>query len=166
MKQLFFLLVFSLFSQFVMTSNAQNVIIEEVRTDQPTLLPKKIEFKPAQQLNDNIEIIELISLGTPTIKISNTADGTRSSYDHALRISYPMVLAGGKTGYQLCFYNPSEIIPYSVETKDGITSLYFPVTTHDFIKSRIDQTLATKNKIVVKITQLTNGYREAKIGGN
>jgi len=166
MRKLFFLLVFSLFSQFAMTSNAQNVFIEDVRTDQATVVPKKMEFKPTQQLSDNVEIIELISLGTPTIKISNMADGTKRSYDHALRISYPLVLASGKTGYQLCFYNTPEIMPYTVETKAGITSIYFPVSIHDVIKNRIDQTLAAKKKIAIKLTQLIDGYREAILGGN
>jgi len=155
-----------LLNQFASISNAQNVIIEEVRTNQATLLPKKMEFKPTQQISDNVETIELISLGAPTIKISNTADGTSGSYDHALLISYPLVLAGGKTGYKLCFYNTSDKMPYSVETKAGVTSIYFPASILEFIKNGIDQALATKKRIFIKLTQLTNGYREAVIGGN
>jgi hypothetical protein len=111
-------------------------------------------------------LVEVVGFGTPSFKVSNTADGTYSSYEHALRVAYPLVVASGKSGYVLCLYGPTEKMPYSVEAKAGVTTLYFPVSTHDVIKARIEQTIGLKKKIVFKITQLADGYREALIGGN
>jgi hypothetical protein len=123
-------------------------------------------FKPVGNGVDNVELIDVVALGTSSFKVSNMADGTYGSYDHSLRITYPLVLAGGKTGYLLCFYGASEKIPYSVETKAGLTTIYFPVSSHDVIKARIEQTLATKKKITIKLSQLADGYREAQVGVN
>lgn len=123
-------------------------------------------FKPIRNGVDNSEAIEIVGLGTPSFKVSNLADGTYSSYEHSLRVSYPLLLSGGKTGYVICFYGTTEKIPYAVETKGGTTTLFLPFSTHDLIKGRIEQTIATKKKIAVKLVQQADGYREAIIGGN
>lgn len=138
----------------------------DLRFQKPSTFKENMIFKPVGNGVDNVELIEVVGLGTPTFKASNTADGTYESYTHALRICYPLVLAGGKTGFMLCFYGPAEKMPYAVETKEGVTNIYFPISSHDVIKSRIDQTLAIKKKISIKLSQLADGYREALVGGN
>ncbi len=144
---------------------AQQPAAEDLRSVKPAFKENMI-FKPARNIPDNVEMIEVVAMGTPSFRVSNTADGTYSSYDHSIRVTYPLVLSGGKTGYLLCFYGSSEKIPYAVETKNGITTIYFPFNMHDLIKGRMDQMLTTKKKIVIKLTQLTDGYREALVGGN
>jgi hypothetical protein len=155
------LFFFSSFSAF-----AQQPAAEDVRMEKAVTYKENMVFKPVRNGVDNVELIDVVALGTSSFKVSNMADGTYGSYDHSLRITYPLVLAGGKTGYLLCFYGASEKIPYSVETKAGLTTIYFPVSTHDVIKTRIEQTLATKKKITIKLSQLADGYREAQVGVN
>lgn len=146
-------------------SQTQQTAAADLRMEKATSQGSMV-FKPVRNGVDNIESIEIIGLGTPSFKVSNLADGTYSSYEHSLRVVYPLVLSGGKAGYAICFYGATENIPYAVETKGGATTLYFPMSTHDIIKSRIEQTIATKKKIAVKLTQQADGYREAIIGGN
>ncbi|MFM8592176.1 MAG: hypothetical protein ACKOA3_04670 [Sphingomonadales bacterium] len=164
MKSVVVLFTFLLFSSAHAWSQQQPAA-EDVRMEK-TLTKGSMVFKPVRPAEDNVEMIEVVGLGTPSFKVSNTADGTYSSYEHALRVAYPLVVSGGKSGYMLCFYGPTERMPYSVETKAGVTTLYFPVSTHDVIKARIEQIIALKKKIVFKITQLADGYREALVGGN
>ncbi|MBM3923119.1 MAG: hypothetical protein FJ340_07975 [Sphingomonadales bacterium] len=144
---------------------AQQPAAEDVRMEKASPFKENMIFKPVRTGTDNIELIEVVSLGTPSVKVSNTADGTYSSYDHSIRVTYPLVLSSGKTGYSLCFYGTSEKIPYAVETKGGRTTLFFPMTTHDLLKGRIEQMLTTKKKVPIKITQQADGYSEALLGG-
>jgi hypothetical protein len=164
---LFFGCFFSLFVPFcAVGQETQQPAPVDLRFQKPSTFKENMIFKPTIVEADNVELIEVVALGTPSFKVSNTADGTYESYSHALRINYPLVLTSGKTGFMLCFYGPSEKIAYSVETKEGVTTIYFPVSAHDVVKTRIDQTLATKKKIAIKLSQLADGYREALIGGN
>lgn len=162
-------IVSCLFSSFLLLGislvQAQQPEPVDLRTAKPAPLKENMIFKPNRSGLDNVEVIEVIALGTPSVKVSNTADGTYSSYEHSIRITYPMVLSGGKTGYLLCFYGTTEKIPYAVETKGGVTTLFFPMATHDMLKSRIEQMLIQKKKVPIKITQQSDGYSEALLGG-
>jgi hypothetical protein len=166
MKAIVFLLNCLLVLFVPLSSFAQQPAAEDVRMEKAATYKENMIFKPVRSGVDNVELIEVIALGTPSFKVSNMADGTYSSYDHSIRITYPLVLAGGKTGYLLCFYGSAEKIPYSVETKGGITTIYFPFATHEMVKARIDQMLTTKKKITIKLSQLADGYREALLGVN
>jgi hypothetical protein len=165
MKSIVFLFSCLLIYSASAWSQTQQPAAEDVRMEKAASRGSMV-FKPVRSGVDNVETIEVIGLGTPSFKASNMADGTYSSYEHSLRVGYPLVLSGGKSGYALCFYGATEKIPYAVETQGGITTFYFPFATHDLIKGRIEQTIATKKKIVVKLTQQADGYREAIIGGN
>jgi hypothetical protein len=165
MKSVVFLLIFLILASPYGWSQDQQHAAFDLRKEK-SANKGSVVFKPIRQESDNIELIEVVGVGNPYYKVSNMADGTYSSYDHALRVAYPLVVSGDKTGYVLCFYGATEKMPYAVEAKGGITTLYFPISTHDVIKRRIEQAISTKRKIVFKITQLTDGYREAIIGGN
>lgn len=166
MRTITFIIALTAWGVGVSTALAQQPAAEDQRNEKASGLKENMIFKPVRSGVDNVETIEVIAMGTPSIKVSNTADGTYSSYDHSLRISYPLVLSGGKTGYVLCFYGATEKMPYAVETKAGMTTLYFPVATHDVIKGRLEQIITLKKKVAVKLTQLADGYREALIGVN
>lgn len=165
MKSIVFLFCCLLICNPSVWSQTQQPAAEDVRMDK-TAGRDNLVFKAVRSGVDNVESIEVVALGTPSFKVSNMADGTYGSYEHALRMTYPLVLSGGKTGYVLCFYGAGEKIPYTVETKAGITTIYFPISTHEVIKGRMEQTIATKKKIVIKLTQKADGYREALIGAN
>jgi len=165
MKSLLSLFSFLLFCAVPLWSPSQQPVAEDIRTEKAASRGSMV-FKPVRSGVENSETIEIVGLGTPSFKVANMADGTYGSYEHSLRVSYPLVLSGGKTGYVLCFYGTTEKIPYAVETKGSTTTLFFPFSTHDLIKGRIEQTIATKKKIAVKLTQQADGYREAVVGGN
>ncbi|MFM8805882.1 MAG: hypothetical protein ACKOD1_00810 [Sphingomonadales bacterium] len=165
MKSIIFLFSCLLICSTSVWSQTSQPAAEDVRMEK-TAQRDNLVFKAVRSGVDNIEMIEVIGLGTASFKVSNMADGTYGSYEHSLRVAYPLVLTGGKTGYVLCFYGAAEKIPYAVETKSGITTIYFPISTHDVIKARIEQTIAIKKKIVFKLSQLADGYREAMVGGN
>jgi hypothetical protein len=118
-------------------------------------------FKPVSLAETVQEVIEVIGLGFPSFSISNYADGTEGSYAHQLRVSYPLQTVGGKTGFQIIFYGVGEKIPYSVVKEDGSTLIYFPFQVHDQLKSRIDQSLAARKKVQLKLLLKPSGLREA-----
>jgi hypothetical protein len=165
MKKIVTSLFYCLFLLGISLGYAQQPAAVDLRTEKPAPLKENMIFKPTRSGMDNLETIEVIALGTPSVKVSNTADGTYSSYDHSIRVTYPLVLSSGKTGYSICFYGATEKIPYAVETKGGRTTLFFPMTTHDLLKARIEQMLTLKKKVPIKITQQADGYSEALLGG-
>lgn len=118
-------------------------------------------FKHARVLNDQTEILEVISMSAPTITASNLVDGTAASYNHKLRIAYTIQLAGGKGGYQLVFYGEDEKISYAVNAEGGATIIYMPLVIHEYFKSKMDQALTARKKVQLKINVLTSGLREA-----
>ena len=118
-------------------------------------------FKPVSPAEPTQDILEIVGFGLPSFSISNIADGTEESYAHHLRVSYPLQVAGGRTGYQVVFYGAGEKIPYSVVKEDASTLIYFPYQIHDQLKSRVEQALSARKKVQLKITIKPSGLREA-----
>lgn len=111
---------------------------------------------------DRSTTIEITGVGTSSFAVSNKFDGTSNSYKHALNITVPLLIAGAnKENYQLVFYSPESPSAYAASTNAGVTNIYYPVSLYDGIKLKIDQTLAAKKKIQLKVTQRTDGFSEA-----
>lgn len=144
----------------------QAVELDERKMQGMRSVKESMQFKPQQLEADKSERIEVLAIGGPSFWVANTADGTVASYDHAVRISYPLTLVGNRSGYQLVFYSEKDKIPYAVETKEGITSIYFPMSAHESLRTRLEQALVLKKRVSLKLVQRMDGYREALFGIN
>ena len=118
-------------------------------------------FKHARLLESQVETVEITGLGSPNFATSNMVDGTMESYNHKVRVTYTLQVTGGKGVYQLVFYMPNEKMPYSVNTENGITTIYMPLQLHDYFKSKVDQNLTARKKVQLRLNLSTSGLREA-----
>jgi len=160
-KNFVFLLASLLWLPFL--SQAQNADTDPnvIKTDRG--LSKRI-FKNQNPPEDKTEIIDIIGAGSATFSVSNTADGSSSSYNHSMKITIGLTTpANIKSTYQLVFYSASENIPYAATTLDGVMTVYYPISMYEGIKQRLDQSFAARKKVQLKVVQKTNGYREGTL---
>lgn len=111
---------------------------------------------------DKIDVIDVTGLGGTTFSALNLPDGTSARGDrYSLKITMSLLTGANKTaGYQLVFNPDGEKNTYAVEAKDGITSVNFPQFTFEVIRQKLEQSLAAKKKVQLKITQNPSGFRE------
>lgn len=156
MKQLFF--SFLLTGCLAGTGLAQN--------DSKNLNPGQLLFKVYNNPEkDQTDQFEIQALGTTTFTASNTADGSANSYRHSLQIVVGLIPVNrnASTSFQLHFYSPNDNIQQAAMYKDGTLSIYYPVEVYDDIRAKLEQALAAKKKVSVKVVQKTNGYREGTL---
>lgn len=112
--------------------------------------------------DDKIDLIEVTGLGGTTFSALNLPDGTSARGDrYSLKITMSLLTGANKSsGYQLVFNPDGEKSTYAVEVKDGITSINFPQFTFEVIRQKLEQSLAAKKKVQLKITQNPSGFRE------
>jgi hypothetical protein len=78
-----------------------------------------------------------------------------------LKIILSLLTGANKSlGYQLVFNPDADKSGYAVELQDGITTINFPQMTFEAIRQKLEQSIAAKRKVQIKITQNPNGYRE------
>lgn len=122
---------------------------------------QKRAFKAAQPSQDQSETWDVTGLGQTTYSASNVMDGSVNSFQHTLRIVVGLTTPAYKTGsYQLVFYGADEKIQQAASVENGVVSLYYPVAAYEALRSRLEQALAVRKKVQVKMTQKTNGFRE------
>jgi hypothetical protein len=68
---------------------------------------------------------------------------------------------GGRAGFQVVFYGLNDKIPYAVAQEGNLTSVFMPYQVHEHLKGRIEQALAARRKVQLKINLLPSGLREA-----
>ena len=157
--------IMSLFLLFISTLLVESHLLAQERpqlTNETNTLSKDgLFFKAVKITSPQQETFEVLSLGTPIFTVSNIADGSWESYSHNLRVAYPLQIGGGRTGFQLIFYGLNDKIPYAVAQEGNITSVYVPYSVHDQLKGKIEQTLAARKKVQLKINLLPSGLREA-----
>ncbi len=121
-------------------------------------------FKSQNPPVDKSDVLEVKGLSGTSFSVSNTADGSSNSYKHALRITVGLQMSDNKQGnFELVFYSASEGIPYAVVQQAGVTSIYYPVSTYEGIKEKLEQAFAARRKVQLKVIQKTNGYREGTL---
>lgn len=131
-----------------------------------TLNPGQQVFKVYNNPDkDQADQFDIQALGSTSFTASNTADGSANSYKHALQVILTLVPVNRTAGsnFQLCFYAPGENIQQAATYKDGTLNIYYPVTLYEDIRTRLEQALAAKKKVTVKVVQKTNGYREGTL---
>ncbi|MBU6176234.1 MAG: hypothetical protein KGO80_00525 [Bacteroidetes bacterium] len=148
-----------------LTISVQTLFITKIQaqaTDEMVVRQQeRLLFKAAKVTSPQQEVLDVIGLGLPIFAVSNVADGSLESYSHILRVTYPLQIGGGRTGFQLIFYGLNDKIPYAVAQEGNITSVYVPYSVHDQLKGKIEQTLAARRKVQLKINLLPSGLREA-----
>jgi len=112
---------------------------------------------------DKTEVIEITGINGASFSVSNTADGSTNSYNHALRITIPLITTSKSGSYQLVFYSEVEKMPYATLEQGGVTSIYYPVSVYDGMKEKLEQAIAAKKKVKLNIVLKTTGYREGTI---
>ncbi len=118
-------------------------------------------FKTEAPAADKTENFEVKSIGAVSFAASNTADGSANSYKHSLRITMSLVMADPKAGnYQLVFYSAGEAVPLAVSRDAGTVSIYYPEAIYTDIKEKLEQALATRKKVTIRVTEKTTGFRE------
>jgi len=115
--------------------------------------------------NDKTDQFEIQGIGGTTFTASNTSDGTAESYKHSLQIVVALTPANktGNSNYQLIFYSPNDNMQQAATYNDGILNIYYPVAVYDDIKTKLEQAFAARKKVMVKVIQKTNGYREGTL---
>jgi hypothetical protein len=127
----------------------------------------KSQQKQTEALNtrnkaeDKLDILDITGLAGSVFSTMNYPDAVSQNSNASLKITLSVLTGPTKAGgYQLVFSPDSEKTPYAVETKTGITSVFFPINTFEVINQKLEQAMAQKKKVQLKITQNPNGYRE------
>jgi hypothetical protein len=120
----------------------------------------KVYNNPTQDKTDQFDIT---GIGGTTFTASNTADGTAKSYAHSVQIIVSLNTNKAGTNFQLNFYSSSKNIQQAATATDGTVNIYYPVELYDAVRTRLEQALAARKKVTVKVVQKTNGYREGTL---
>lgn len=111
---------------------------------------------------DKTDNLEITGMGGTVYSAMNFPDGSSRGGKYALKISLALLTGPNKAaGYQLVFVPEGSTINYSVETQNGITSINLPMSTYSAVSQKLEQDIAAKKKVQLKITQNPDGYREA-----
>lgn len=161
MKKIFLSTLVLLIAASNFSLHAQAVDFDDSKFQANKLNKANMAFKPIVIESSQSEQIEITGWGAPSYTISNVASGLASSYEHSYRVSYPLTVAGNKTGYTLVFYGPYDKVPYSVEVENGKNTFYIPFSLHDNFKAKFDQAITLRKKVTVTLKMEVNGYREA-----
>jgi len=154
-----FLLIF-LFPPFLAWGQAQETYADEQRLQQ-VRRKEAMLFKPESPAEAIQETFDILGFGVPSFSISNHANGTEESYLHQLRVSYPLLISGGKSNIQIIFYGIGDKVPYSVVKEDTGAIVYFPLQVHDQLRTRVEQAIASRKKVQLRINIKPSGFREA-----
>jgi hypothetical protein len=123
----------------------------------------RIQFKAQNPAQDKTDVITVTAINGAVFSTSNTADGTSGSYKHNLRITLSLQTNVKTSGYQLVFYSNNEDMPYAAATDNNVVTVYFPISVYESVKEKLDQALAARKSVQLKVTQKTNGYREGTL---
>jgi hypothetical protein len=125
---------------------------------------QKRAFKVAQPTEDRAELIDVVGIGQTTYTASNVMDGTVKSFEHSMRILVTLNTGGSKpVACQLVFHSAAEKIQQAASAEKGTVSIYYPLSVYESMRSRLEQALAVRKKVQVKVTLKTTGFREGVI---
>ncbi len=158
-KYFFYALVIVLVS--TTAANAQPSEMDPASASKSGVRAFKVYNNPAQ---DKIDQFEIHSVGGTTFTTSNIADGTTNSYKHSQQIIVSLVPnKAGNTTFQLNFYTPTENVQQAATYTENTLHIYYPVAMYEAIRTKLEQALAAKKKVIVKVIQKPNGFREGTL---
>lgn len=152
---LFFVCFFS--TQVLLNAQSQGQITDDMVVRQK----EGMLFKAAKVNSPQQEVLDILGWGTPSFAVSNVADGSLESYTHTLRVTYSLQVGGNRTGYQVVFYGLNDKIPYAISQEGNLTSIFMPYQVHDQMKAKVEQALAARRKVQLKLNIMPSGLREA-----
>ena len=121
----------------------------------------KVHNNPTQDKTDQFEVQ---GIGGTIFTAANTVDGTANSYIHSPKITVALLPMNNKNGsFQLVFYSPSEKLTQAATYSDGVLNIYYPISFYEGIKEKLNQAIAAKKKVYIKVIQKTDGYREGSL---
>lgn len=121
-------------------------------------------FKPSIPDKDKLDVIDVTGIGDVIYTASNTADGSTGSYYHSLKITIGLLTSKNRTGNcQLVFTSADISNPYSVTLENDVVNIFYPMSAYEGIRTKLEQSLAARKKVQIKVTQKTNGYREGTL---
>ena len=152
-----------IFSTFcVLLVNSSFLSAQPVLTTEDVMPVKNMSKRGNVVKEDKISVSEVTGVGSSSFSTSNIYDGTVNSYKHSLKITMALLTSGTpKENFQLVFYSPEDKIAYVANSDAGTTYVYYPVSLYDAIKQKLDQSFANKKRVQIKVTQKTDGFREA-----
>lgn len=109
---------------------------------------------------DKLETIEVTGVGNISFIVSNKTDGSLNAYNHSNLILLPVTTTAKNYNYQLIFYGHNDKVLYAVENEGNKVSIYYPISMYNEIKIKLEQSLNQKRKVVMKLVQKTDGFRE------
>ena len=137
----------------------------DATADISRVIPQGKAFKVHNPDQDKTDLFEIQSIGTTTFTASNTVDGTTNSYKHSLQIVMVLIPVNKavNNNFQLNFYSPGDNIQQAATYADGALNIYYPMAVYEDIRIKLEQAIATKKKVTVKVVQKTDGYREGTL---
>ncbi len=117
-------------------------------------------INPSKDINN-----EYIITGTTiaSFSVSNKADGSSNSFKHTQRVVLNLVTANKNDKLELVFYAGADEMPYTVNQVKELISAYYPISMYESIKQKLDESLSSKKKVILKVEMKTDGYREAQL---
>lgn len=110
---------------------------------------------------DQYYSFEVTGISGTIFSTYNVTDGTRNSYNNAQQIIVTLIPADKTKGvFQLTFFSPGEAVLKTASYEKNVLNIYYPIALYESIKDRLDQSFATKKKVMIKVTEKTDGYRE------
>lgn len=121
--------------------------------------------KTENPTQDKSDLFEIQGLGGTTFTASNTYDGGMNSYKHSLLVTVTLIPLNkaGNNDFRVVFYSDPTGIPQAASYNGGVLNIYYPISFYEGIKEKLEQSLAIKKKIQVKVIQTTTGYREGSL---
>jgi hypothetical protein len=161
-KRLLFLVTGFLFAVTAFCQSSETI---EAATQSKSMMDKvnsKSTFKAHNPKEDKTDMLTVTGIGSVSFATSNTSDGTSNSYYHSQRITMPLQVSYVKpVNVSLIFYSSGDKIPYAATSGDEGVNVYYPISLYEEIKQRLEQSLSAKKKVQLKVTQKTDGFREA-----
>lgn len=162
-KHFFLILSFSFF--IALAGSAQNTQMTDAVSGSSNG-SQKISYKMNSAIKENtLDQFDIQSIGGTTFTASNTANGTANSFLHNLQINVTLLPTNKtlKSSIQLIFYSTPVNIYQAAYNNDGVIAVFFPMSMYDGIKKSLEESIAAKKKVVVKVVQKTDGYREGTL---
>jgi hypothetical protein len=161
-KRLLFLVIGSLFAVAAFCQSSETI---DGATQSKAMMEKinsRASFKVHNPQQDKTDMLIVTGIGSVSFATSNTSDGTSNSYYHSQRITMPLQVSSVKpVNVSLIFYSSGDKIPYAATSGDEGVNVYYPINLYEEIKQRLEQSLSAKKKVQLKVTQKTDGFREA-----
>ncbi len=123
----------------------------------------KRSFKPENPTENKSSTVDVTGAGVSSFTASNTSDGSPDSYKHKLQITVALTTTSKTNTFQLVFYSENTSMPYAVQETAGLITIYYPISVYSDIREKLEQSLAAKKKVQIKVQQQTNGYKEGTI---